>query len=131
MAKPGPKKKSAEILQMTGTDQKCRHREAVVIQLEGEPIKPKWLKGMASKVWDTKVERYQLRGQKVVGTEDTLAQYCALEADLIDFRKKKIVPPVAMINQHRIYGNEFYDTPASQQAPTGGSKDNKFKKNGR
>jgi len=39
--------------------------------------------------------------------------------------------PVALINAHRIYANEFYDTPASQQAAGTKKGDaNRFAKNG-
>ncbi len=94
---------------------------------------PKWLSGTAKKIWQEKVERYRQRGQKIDGFQDSLAQYCSLESELIDdFRKKKIVPPMAMVAAHRMWAAEFYDTPSSHNVPTGGNKkaENKFTKNG-
>jgi len=39
--------------------------------------------------------------------------------------------PVALINAHRIYANEFYDTPASQQGALVQSRPtNRFAQNG-
>ena len=97
MAKPGPKGKSNVLKVVAGTDQPCRERAPAVEPLEGEPVRPKWLKGLARRVWIEKVEKYQKRGQNIVGCEDALAQYCALEAELIDMRKRKVQPPVTMI----------------------------------
>src|SRR5690606_19325191 len=117
MAKPGPAPKSPEERVAAGTNWPSR----AVVHLfpndpsaHRDPVRPKWLKGMARKIWDEKVARYAARGQRVAGCEDALAQYCALEAELIDMRRRKISPPIAMINAHRIYAGEFYDTPASQ-----------------
>lgn len=93
-----------------------------------EKIKaPAWLTAPAKKIWDAKCERYRQRAQKIGGFEDSLAQYCALEADLIDMRKKRIPVPAAMLTAHRVWAGEFYDTPASQtarpgQKPGGGNK---------
>lgn len=133
MARRGTKPKSAEVLEMRGTARGDREREAVVTHLGGEPVRPAWLKGRARKIWDEKVERYLARGQSVKGCEDALAQYCSLEADLIDdYWRKKITPPVTMINAHRIYASEFFDTPSSQVKPSGGnSPSNPFSRNGK
>lgn len=130
--KKGPKPLPATVIQMRGTNQPCRTREHVVAHIDGDPEKPKWLKGLAGKIWDSKVRTYLSRGQSVRGCEDALAQYCSLEAQLIgDFWRKKITPPMAMVNAHRIYACEFYETPASQHKPSGGNaKSNPFTRNG-
>ena len=94
---------------------------------------PSWLSKMAKQIWKEKVDRYQQRGQKVDGFQDALAQYCSIEAELIvDFRKKQIVPPMAMVSAHRMWAAEFYDTPASHKVSIGANKPagNKFSKNG-
>lgn len=93
---------------------------------------PKWLNAAGKKLWKEKTERYRQRNQKISGFENSLAQYCALEADLIDQYRKKITPPMAMINAHRIWAAEFYDTPASQKVPAsgGGNAANTFSRNG-
>lgn len=82
-----------------------------------EPVMPKGMSKRAREVWRIKVDQYASRGQVVAGCEAALEQYCELEAELRDLRRRQITPPVAMINAHRIYANEFYDTPASQHAP--------------
>lgn len=93
---------------------------------------PSWLTAAAKKIWKEKTNRYQQRGQKIDGFQDALAQYCSLESELIDLRRKRIIPPMAMVSAHRMWAAEFYDTPASHKVPTGGSKPvgNKFSKNG-
>lgn len=131
MAKPGPKAKSNVIKLNTGTDQPCRLRESLFESEEGEPVRPQWLKGRARKIWVEKVERYSVRGQNVKGFEDALAQYCALEAELINLYKKGITPPMAMVNAYRIWASEFFDTPASNLSKLGGKrKDNPFSEHG-
>jgi hypothetical protein len=98
----------------TGTDQPCRrHDEIAPVKEVGMLVKPKWLKGRASKIWDEKIDKYSERGLNVLGMEDALAQYCALEADLIDQWTRKLTPPTAQVNAHRIWAAEFHDTPAS------------------
>ena len=118
MAKSGRKKESAQVLKMRGTDRVDRPREAPVEHLPGPARKPKWLKGLASDIWDDKLEIFYERGQSARGCESLLAQYCSLEAALIEnYWSKGAEPPITMINSHRIYGNEFFDSPASQQVP--------------
>jgi len=134
MAKPGKKLKSADIHQLQGTSQKCRETQRTVDVIDDPILRPKWLIGRARKIWDEKISRYEKRNQNISGCEDALAQYCSLEASLIDdFWRKKITPPTSMLNSHRIYSAEFYDTPASQQVrkPTGGKSGNSFGKNKR
>jgi hypothetical protein len=78
-------------------------------------------------IWDKKVTRYRQRGQKVEGFEDDLQQYCELEAALNKGWRQKAVT-MAMVNAHRIWAAEFFDTPAShrvrvsQQKPTTNSR---------
>lgn len=93
---------------------------------------PDWLNDRAKEIWIDKTNRYRQRNQKIGGFENALAQYCALEADLINLYRKEITPPMAMVNAHRIWAAEFYDTPASQKVPAGGggSNANKFGNNG-
>lgn len=122
MAKPGRKKESAQVLKMRGTDRADRPREAPCEHLAGPARKPKWLKGLASDIWDEKLENFDERGQSVRGCESMLAQYCSLEAALIEnYWTKGEEPPVTMVNAHRIISNEFFDSPASQQVPNPGA----------
>ena len=135
MAKPGQKQKSAQIHMLQGTSRNDRQVESVVDELTDEIVRPKWLTGRARKIWAEKIERYEKRNQNISGCEDSLAQYCCLEAALIDdFWRKKLTPPTSMLNSYRIFASEFYDTPSSQQvrkAPSGGKSGNSFGKNKR
>ncbi|TXL75624.1 hypothetical protein FHP25_13290 [Vineibacter terrae] len=88
----------------------------------GDVVKPAWLRGRAAKLWAEKVAIYAARGQSIVGCEAALAQYCSIEAALIEQYRKKNTPPVAQITAFRILAAEFFDTPASQigRTPAGG-----------
>lgn len=130
--KRGEKPLPDEMKVLRGTFRSVRALAPAIEPLPGVPVAPKWLKGQAKKLWNIKVETYARRGQSVVGCEAALAQYCAVEADLIQRWRKGADVPVALINAHRIYANEFYDTPASQVAAgTKGSGGNRFGNNGR
>jgi hypothetical protein len=128
----GPKITPDAVKVLKGTFQPCRARGRAFDPLPADGlIVPKWLKGQALRIWKEKTAVYDKRGQSVVGCEGSLAQYCAVESELIARWKKGQDVPVALINAHRIYANEFYDTPASQQA--GGKKtggENRFTRNG-
>lgn len=86
----------------------------------------------AKKIWETKVNRFRQRGQKVQGFEDALRQYCELEAALNKaFRRGDT--NMAMVNAHRHWAAEFFDTPAAQKIPVYGKQkeSNAFTNNGR
>lgn len=106
--------KPPELKLVQGTARKDRKTERVVKPVDGKLVMPKWLNAAAKKVWKRKVAVYEKRGQSVVGCEDALAQYCALEAKLIALWKAGETPMAALVTQHRIWAAEFYDTPASQ-----------------
>lgn len=127
MAKRGPKGRSPEQLKAAGETRPSRKVVTIFGDHASRPDPevippPKWLTAQAKRIWKEKVERYRQRGQKIGGFEDSLAQYVAAEAELIEMRRKRIVPPTAMITAHRMWAAEFYDTPASQKVPAGGSK---------
>lgn len=133
MAKRGPKPQPPALHAAKGTVQPCRAVTVLFPDHASRPDPesippPKWLSAAAKHIWAEKVDRYRQRAQKVAGFEDALAQYCALEADIIAARRKKLPITVAMINAHRIWAAEFYDTPASQIARPGGAanKGNQF-----
>lgn len=131
MTRRGPKGKPPELKVVAGTDQPCRRRERIVKPLEGHASRPAWLKGRAAKIWADKVAAYEARGQAIVGCESALAQYCALEATLIDQFTKQLTPPTSQINTYRSFASEFFDTPASQiGAPNNKPKASKFAGNG-
>ena len=92
---------------------------------------PKGMSKEARKIWDVKVARYRQRGQKVQGFEDALRQYCELEAELNRQWSKGNTPTMAMVNGHRLYSAEFFDTPAAQKVSAHGKPaDNPFARNG-
>lgn len=130
MSRRGPKGKPPELKVVAGTDQPCRRRERVVKPVDGLPVRPSWLKGRAAKIWAEKVAAYQNRGQSIVGCESALAQFCALEATLIDQFAKRLTPPTSQINAYRSFASEFFDTPASQIGSPKAPKGGKFAGNG-
>ncbi|MCA6103930.1 hypothetical protein [Bradyrhizobium australafricanum] len=130
MSRPGPKGKPPELKVISGTDQPVRRRERVVSVLDGQPVKPAWLKGRAAKLWAEKVATYADRGQSVTGCESALAQYCSLEASLIEQFVKKLTPPTSQLSAYRTYAAEFFDTPASQIGSPKQPKAGKFAGNG-
>lgn len=82
---------------------------------------PRGMTHVGKRIWDEKVARYRQRGQKIQGFEDTLRQYCELEAALNKAFKEKNVS-MAMVNAHRQWAAEFFDTPASQKVPVYGKQ---------
>ena len=130
MAKRGTKPKSNVVKMNQGTNQPCRsYDELFDNDIDEGVICPEWLCGSTSqhmdrakKIWTEKVSKYTKRGQSVSGCEDALAQYCALEANLIWHYESDILPPMPMVNAYRIWANEFFDTPASQLVKPAGSK---------
>src|SRR5690606_38979985 len=93
---------------------------------------PKGMTPAARKIWTAKVDRFRQRGQRVQGFEDALRQYCELEAALNDAFKRSTVN-MAMVNAHRLWAAEFFDTPAAQKIPVYGNQKetNAFTNNGR
>ena len=124
MAKPGRKPRNAATADQTGETRPSRAVVALFPDHASRPDPenippPAWLTAPAKAIWKEKVDRYRQRNQKVQGFESSLAQYCALEAELLSLRKKRIIPPVAMITAQRVWAAEFYDTPASQNIKPG------------
>jgi hypothetical protein len=99
--------------------------------LNGDVSRPGWLKGRAARLWDEKVAIYRQRGQSVLGCESALAQYCALEALLIEQHAKKLTPPTSQLTAFRAFASEFFDTPASQIASVKSGKPGAFAANRR
>jgi hypothetical protein len=93
---------------------------------------PKGMTAAARKIWHIKVNRYRQRGQKVQGFEDALRQYCELEA-MLNKAFKRGDANMAMVNAHRYWAAEFFDTPAAQKVPVYGKQkeSNAFTNNGR
>ncbi|QOZ17446.1 hypothetical protein XI02_22340 [Bradyrhizobium sp. CCBAU 21365] len=59
-----------------------------------------------------------------------MAQYCSLEASLIEQFVKKLTPPTSQLTAYRAYAAEFFDTPASQIGSPKQPKAGKFAGNG-
>lgn len=94
---------------------------------------PNWLKGRAKKLWAEKTGIYVKRGQAVKGMESALAQYCRLEAQLIEkFWNVSETPPASLFNVFVALSDRFYDNPKSQLEPSGGdTQSNPFANNKR
>lgn len=115
----GPKGTPPALKKLAGTERPSR----VVIEAfpsapgaqYAEPDLPVGMTRGGKESWARKIERYRERGQVVRGCEDTLRQYCELEAEIEKRRKKGVEIPVAMIREHRTYAAEFYDTPAARK----------------
>lgn len=91
---------------------------------------PSGMTAGARAIWKTKVERYRQRGQKIGGFEDSMRQLCELEAAL-NKSWKNGTATMAMVNAHRLWSAEFFDTPAAQKVPASGNREsNPFAKFG-
>jgi hypothetical protein len=98
-----------------GTFEPKRARGHSVVELEGEPgPPPAWLRASGRRLWLEKVAIYAARGQIVKGCEPALAQYVALELELVRRYRKGLEVPASLISAFRLLCGEFYDTPASQ-----------------
>ena len=136
MAKPGPKPKPTNLKILEGTDQPCRRPSAPSSKGFAPPERPKWLKGAARKIWDSKLAKYEQDGLDVSRCGDALAQFCALEAKLINLWRQGVNAdvPMALYAQYRVMANEFFETPASRLAgnvATNSPQGNMFANNGR
>jgi hypothetical protein len=113
--KRGRKPTPDKLKLIRGTLQPVRRRGSVVPPLEGEVgPPPAWLKGTGRKLWDQKVAIYAARGQAVKGCESALAQYVALEIELIRRYRKGLDVTASLLGAYRSFCGEFFDTPASQ-----------------
>ena len=122
------------MVDIKGTTRKNRPRAQAVPDTPAAIVRPAWLtNARGRRLWDIKLARYAARGQNVPGCEDALAQYCALEYDLIKVRKQGREPTMAQVNGHRVYANEFHDTPASKTVTGhgGAGPGNPFSGNGK
>ena len=135
--KPGPKGLSPSQQEARGETRPSRKVVAMFADHAARPDPdhipaPAGMTRAAKKIWAAKVDRFRQRGQKVQGFEDALRQYCELEAALNDAFKKGTVN-MAMVNAHRHWAAEFYDTPAAQKVPVYGKQKetNDFANNGR
>ena len=129
MAKRGPKGSNNIIKMNKGTYQPCRKKETVrePVGDNSDLVCPDWLSDDAKKIWEEKLGLYDLAGQNISGYGHTFALYCALEAKIIQCYRDGETPSMAMVNAHRIWAAEFYDTPASshvkkQPKPNGAKK---------
>ena len=115
MAKRGPKGTSNIIKMAKGTVQPCRSKEDIHKsgRTNADLVCPDWLGELAKELWSEKIDIYNASGIDVSNHGPALAQYCALEADIITIYKGGESPSVSMISAHRIWAAEFFDTPAS------------------
>ena len=120
MAKRGPKGTSNIIKMAKGTVQPCRSKEDIHKsgRTNADLVCPDWLGELAKELWVEKLDIYNASGIDVSNHGPALAQYCALEADIITIYKGGESPSVSMISAHRIWAAEFFDTPASGHLKT-------------
>ena len=115
MAKRGPKGTRSEEKIIKGTFQPCRDTEDIHKSAgsNDDLVCPDWLGDLAKEIWADKLSGYNDSALDVSNHGHALAQYCALEADIIKIYKNGESPSVSMISAHRIWAAEFFDTPAS------------------
>ena len=115
MAKRGPKGTNNVIKIAKGTLQPCRSKEDIhkSVLTNDDLVCPDWLNDLAKEIWAEKLAIYNGSEVDVSNHGPALAQYCALEADIIKIYKDFESPSVSMISAHRIWAAEFFDTPAS------------------
>ena len=124
MAKRGPKGTNNVIKIAKGTLQPCRSKEDIHKSgmTNDDLVCPDWLNELAKEIWVEKLEIYNNSQVDVSNHGPALAQYCALEADIITIYKGGKSPSVSMISAHRIWAAEFFDTPASGHLKTKSKK---------
>jgi len=124
MAKRGPKGTNNVIKIAKGTLQPCRNKEDIHKSgmTNDDLVCPDWLSELAKEIWVEKLEIYNNSQVDVSNHGPALAQYCALEADIITIYKGGESPSVSMISAHRIWAAEFFDTPASGHLKTKSKK---------
>ena len=124
MAKRGPKGTNNVIKIAKGTLQPCRNKEDIHKSgmTNDDLVCPDWLNELAKEIWSEKLEIYNNSQVDVSNHGPALAQYCALEADIITIYKGGESPSVSMISAHRIWAAEFFDTPASGHLKTKSKK---------
>lgn len=120
MGQRGPAPIADFVKRQRGTLKPSKSRAAVVPPIEGEPEKPDWLTPKAAAIWKKKVAVYQARKQAVRGMEAALAQYCELEAYLVDgWSSENADLDVKALALYRQYARDFYDVPAAQLGAQG------------
>lgn len=103
------------IKRASGTARKDRKTVSVVPDAPVTvPLPPPGLSLLAQRIWQQKVLAYRARGQSIAGCEGPLRVYVEIEEDLITMRREGKPIPVALLNAYRLWANEFYDTPGSQ-----------------
>jgi hypothetical protein len=115
MAKRGPKPTPNRLKILRGTFKAQTAHDEVVAPLPGTLADPPpWLGTLGRRLWTEHAATYARRGQSVVGCEAALAQYVALEAQLIETRRKRRPISAGILTAYRMFASEFFDTPASQ-----------------
>jgi phage terminase small subunit len=102
MARP---KKATAILEATGAFEKNpdrkRHSEPTA---EGEPVKPKFIKGSASRIWDEYAPKLVKMGTLKAVDSAGFATWCFLESE---FQKEPSRMTAALFTQKRAYEERF------------------------
>jgi len=101
---PGPRKPTA-ILEATGAFDKNPNRKRPLEPIaEGEALKPKYLKGLASRLWDEFIPKLTKMGTLKAVDGPGLATWCCLEAE---FEEDPGRMTASRITQKRAYEERF------------------------
>jgi hypothetical protein len=98
-------RKSVAILEATGAFDKNPNRKRTSEPVaEGDAIKPKYLKGLASRLWDQFAPKLTKMGTLKAVDAPGLATWCCLEAE---FQKDPAGMKASRITQKRAYEERF------------------------
>ena len=111
---------SNEMKKARGTAQPCRSVTTLFEDANARPDPdiidpPKWLNKKAKVIFNEKVETYRKRGQKVDGFQAALAQYSALEEQIVLQFKTGGIGNIAAVTRWESLAKGFYDIPSSQK----------------
>ena len=139
MARTTPK--SSHLKAVAGTVQPCREAQEAFQVSDGQPSLPPDFEDLKTtqpvvakrvlRTWNGYLEIFQRRGQAAADFEAALYSLCTLEVRIRMLEETNKDVPMAMVNGHRVYLNEFHLTPAGNIKPAGTPAGNKFKNNGR
>jgi len=106
------RKKPTSLHVLQGTYQKCRHEGNSDIEASvGQPEKPDWLTGQASKEWDKTIEVLSEAGYLAKTDSMALATYCELVAE---FSANPPDFPAGKLGQLRLLMADLGMTPSAR-----------------
>ena len=141
MAKRGPHPTANHLKAIAGTERLDRSTVLAFEVANHDPCLPADFEDLKNskplvaarllRTWNGYVAKFSGRGQKVADFENALYSLCALEVRIRMLEERGDEVPMAMVNGHRVYLNEFHLTPAGNIKPAGTPAGNKFANNGK